>query len=237
MAAAHGPAVGATAGRDWGRLVGDVSRSVPDVDVRGGLDVEVEWAAARPVRAWLAAYLQATSRPFVDVGACTCPPYARVQGSWTLADLAAVADAGGRGAVLPQIYARAGGNAIEWATLDRWAKHHRGHGLRFAGVLTEQAACNGPPRRACAGIDLGPRAAWRQLQAATGQQVRWVTDLGYLNAPGPVHGSALRPVLVAVGSLALAGVVSTLGLLAWRSRRGGRPRRPRRRRRRRRRTR
>jgi hypothetical protein len=232
MAAAHGAHVDRAAGAGWGDLVDGVAQRSAGVDVRGGLDVEVEWAGARAVRGWLAGYLGATARPFVDVGACTCPPFARVRGAWSLADLAAVADAGGRGSVLPQIYARGGGNATEWATLDRWARRHGRPPLRFAGVLTEQAACTGPPRRACAGIDLGPTAAWRQLQAATGRELRWVTDIGYLEAPGPVHRSALRPVLAAVGGLALAALVSTLGLLAWRSR-GTRPKRRRRRRRRR----
>ena len=104
--------------------------------------------------------------------------------------------------------------------------------LRFAGVLTEQSACAGPPRRACRGIDLDPVSAWRQLSVRSGQSLRWATDIGYLSAPGSVHPSALRPVLIGLGALAGAAAVSTLALLAWRSRRD-RPRRNKRRRRRR----
>src|SRR5947199_238 len=80
--------------------------------------------AADAVRGWLAGYLGATTRPFVDVGACTCPPLARLPAGWALADLAAVATAAGRGVVVPQIYANAGGNATEWAALARWASAH-----------------------------------------------------------------------------------------------------------------
>jgi hypothetical protein len=98
-------------------------------------------------------------------------------------------------------------------------------------VLTEQAACTGPPARACAGIDLDPVTAWRQLSSRSGQQLRWATDIGYLPAPGPVHRALLRPALLALGTLALAGAIATLGALAWRTRRGRRLRRRRRRRR------
>src|SRR5437763_3329942 len=232
MAAAHGGRVGRPAGVEWGRLVSRIAAALPGVDVRGGLDVEVEWASAAAVRGWLAGYLGATTRPFVDVGACTCPPLARLPAGWALADLVAVATAGGRGVVVPQIYANAGGNATEWAALARWARAHHRRPLQFAGVLTEQSACAGPPRRACRGIDLDPGSAWRQLSARSGQSLRWATDIGYLSAPGRVHPRALRPVLIALGTLGGAAAISTLGLLAWRSSRE-RPRRRKRRRRRR----
>src|SRR4051812_2270150 len=233
MSAAHGGRVDRAAGASWGRLVSGVATALPGLDVRGGLDVEVEWASAAAARAWLAGYLDATSRGFVDVGSCTCPPLSRLPAGWTLADLAAIASAGGRGVVVPQIYANAGGNATEWAALARWAVAHHHAPVHLAGVLTEQSACAGPPRRPCAGIDLDPVAAWRQLSVRSGQSLRWATDIGYLSAPGPVHPSALRPVLVALGALAAAAAVSTLGLLAWRSRGRRRPRRRQRRRRRR----
>jgi len=233
MAAAHGGKVQRASGARWGRLVSRISSALPGIDVRGGLDVEVEWASAAAVRGWLAGYLASTTRGFVDVGSCTCPPLARLPVGWTLADLAAVARAGGRGVVVPQIYANAGGNATEWAALARWATSHHHGPLRLAGVLTEQSACAGPPQRPCAGIDLDPVTAWRQLSTRSGQSLRWASDIGYLSAPGPVHPSALRPVLIAIGALAGAAVVSTLGLFAWRATRGGRRRRTKRRRRRR----
>ena len=232
MAAAHGGRVQRASGTQWGQLVSRVAAALPGVDVRGGLDVEVEWATAAAVRGWLAGYLAATTRGFVDVGSCTCPPLARLPAGWSRADLAAVATAGGRGVVVPQIYANAGGNATEWAALARWATAHHHAPLRLAGVLTEQAACAGPPRRPCAGIDLDPVTAFRQLSARSGQSLRWASDIGYLSAPGPVHPSALRPVLIGLGALAGAAAVSTLGLLAWRSRGRRRPRRRRSRRRR-----
>lgn len=238
MAAAHGGHISRAAGAAWGRMVSQVAKAVPAVDVRGGLDVEVEWAPAATVRGWLDGYLASSRRGFVDVGSCTCPPLARLPAAWTRSDLVAIAYAGGRGVVVPQIYATAGGNATEWAALARWAASTHRPPVRFAGVLTEQAACNGPPRRACAGIDLDPLTAWRQLTTRSGQSPRWASDIGYLSAPGPVHASALGPVLLAVGGLALAALVATLGLLAWRGRRsggrrgGGQRRRKRRRRRR-----
>lgn len=235
MAAAHGPWTGRAAGQRWGQLVGDVAGKLPGVDVRGGLDAEVEWGPAAPVRAWVDGYLASTTRGLVDLGSCTCPPLARLPATWSMADLVAIAAAAGRGVVVPQIYATAGGNATEWAALARWAvRHHRGP-VRFAGVLTETAACRGPPARPCAGIDLDPLSAWRQLSDRSGQQLRWASDIGYLNAPGPVRPGVLRPALLAAGALALVGAVTTLGLLAWRThrRRGSRPRRHRRRRRRR----
>src|SRR3954471_18586502 len=233
MAAAHGARGHRASGAQWGRLVSRTAAALPGVDVRGGLDVEVEWAPAVAVRGWLAGYLASTARGFVDVGSCTCPPLSRLPAGWTLADLAAVAAAGGRGVVVPQIYANAGGNATEWAALARWAVAHHHAPVHLAGVLTEQSACAGPPRRPCAGIDLDPVAAWRQLSVRSGQSLRWATDIGYLSAPGPVHPSALRPVLVALGALAAAAAVSTLGLLTWRSRGRRPPRRKQRRRRRR----
>ena len=220
MAAAHGSLVGRDAGSKWGSLVTAAGRMLPSVDVRGGLDVEVEWATAADVRAWLSGYRATTARPFVDVGACTCPPFARLPTSWSPADLVAVATAGAGAVVVPQIYATAGGNATEWAALARWASRHRLPAVHFAGVLTEQAACAGPPARACAGIDLDPVSAWRQLSDRTGQPLRWASDIGYLEAPGPVHRALLRPALLALGTLALAGAIATLAALAWRSRRG-----------------
>ena len=220
MAAAHGSLVGRDAGSKWGALVSGAARKLSSVDVRGGLDVEVEWARAADVRAWLSGYRGATTQPFVDVGACTCPPFARLPGTWSLADLVAVATAGKGAVVVPQIYATAGGNATEWAALARWASRHHLPALHFAGVLTEQAACAGPPARACAGIDLDPMTAWRQLSDRTGQQLRWASDIGYLEVPGAVHRALLRPALLAVGTLALAAAVATLVALAWRTRRG-----------------
>jgi hypothetical protein len=233
MAAAHGGRVGRAAGTSWGVMVAKAATSLSGMDVRGGLDVEVEWAPAAAVRAWVDGYLTSSTRGFVDVGSCTCPPLARLPSGWTRGDLAAIADAGGRGVVVPQIYATAGGNATEWAALARWAAGAGRPRVRFAGVLTEQAACTGPPRRACAGIDLDPVRAWRQLTARSGQSLRWASDIGYLSAPGPLHPSALGPVLLALGSLALAAVVATLGRSAWRARRRDGPRRRKRRRRRR----
>jgi hypothetical protein len=233
MAAAHGVATGRAAGERWGRLVTETADRLPGVDVRGGLDVEVEWGPAARALAWEAGYLAATTRGLVDLGSCTCPPLARLPATWSMADLVTIASAGGRGVVVPQIYATAGGNATEWAALGRWAaRHHRGP-VRLAGVLTETAACTGPPRRACAGIDLDPMTAWRQLSDRSGAQLRWASDIGYLSAPGPVHPGLLRPALVALGALGLAGAVTTLGTLAWRSRRRRGRRRPRRGRRRR----
>lgn len=235
MEAAHGDQVNAGAGTGWGRMVGSVARELPGVDVRGGLDVEVEWASARDVRAWLDGYLSATTRSFVDVGACTCPPYARVGAPWSLADLADVAWARGRGVVLPQIYATAGGNAREWATLAAWARWHRRPPVRLAGVLTEQAACFGPPPRPCLGLDVDPVAAWWQLVRASGQRLRWASDIDYLPARHRLHASSLlRTTAYVAGAFLMAAATSTLVLLVVRDRRRGRPRRRRRRRRRRR---
>src|SRR3954471_11147114 len=46
MAAAHGARVERPAGVEWGRLVSRIAAALPGVDVRGGLDVEVEWGSA-----------------------------------------------------------------------------------------------------------------------------------------------------------------------------------------------
>src|SRR3954471_22402502 len=46
MAAAHGARVERPAGDEWGRLVSRISAALPGVEVRGGLDVEVEWGSA-----------------------------------------------------------------------------------------------------------------------------------------------------------------------------------------------
>lgn len=232
MAAGHGPDVTGAAGSHWGRMVDGVAHDLPGVDVRGGLDVEVEWAGAREVRSWLDGYLASTSRGFVDVGACTCPPYSAVTGRWSLGALVDVAWADGRGVVLPQIYATAGGNAREWATLAAWARRHRQPPVRLAGVLTEQAACLGPPPRSCLGIDVGPVVAWRQLSRASGQQLRWATDIGYLPVSRRLHGSSvLRTTAYAAGAFLVAAAVSTLVVIEVRNRRRSPRRRPRRRRR------
>ena len=119
MAAAHGGESAARpAGARWGRLVSRIAAALPGVDVRGGLDVEVEWAPAAAVRDWLAGYLARDERERSSTSGRA--PARRSPGcpaGWTLADLAAVASAGGRGVVVPQIYANAGGNATEWAAL------------------------------------------------------------------------------------------------------------------------
>jgi hypothetical protein len=232
MAAGHGPDITGAAGSHWGRMVDGVAHDLPGVDVRGGLDVEVEWAGAREVRSWLDGYLASTARGFVDVGACTCPPYSAVTGRWSLGALVDVAWADGRGVVLPQIYATAGGNAREWATLAAWARRHRKPPVRLAGVLTEQAACLGPPPRSCLGIDVGPVVAWRQLSRASGQQLRWATDIGYLPVSRRLHGSSvLRTTAYAAGAFLVAAAVSTLVVIGVRNRRRSPRRRPRRRRR------
>jgi hypothetical protein len=161
-------------------------------------------------------YLGATRRGYVDFGSCTCGP-GRLPARWTRAQRVAVATGAGRAVVLPQIYATGGGNARAWATLAGWAwGRHPRRPIRIVGALTEVAACAGPPRRPCAGIDAAPQTAWVQLAAALGSaadDLRYATDLGYLPHGGAVHGP-LAPVGGPVGFAAVllaAAVASVAG--------------------------
>lgn len=209
--AAHGGHVDRGAGAAWARMVSQVAQRLAGVDVRGGLDVEIEWGPAIVARSWLTGYLGTTERPVVDIGSCTCPPLSRLPAGWSRRALADIVSAGGRGSALPQIYATAGGNAIEWAALASWAHRHHRPAVRLLGVLTQQSACLGPPRRACVGIDVSPARAWAQLAGASHQRLRFATDIGYLPVPPkPAGMSAAGRSLLIIGLLFVAAAVTIL---------------------------
>lgn len=174
----------------------------------------MEFGRPGPTRAWVRGYLGATRRRLVDFGSCTCPPRAEPPAGWSREDRWAVATAGGRGDALPEIYAIGGGNASQWAALADWSRrHHPDRPVRLLGILTEVAACTGPPARACAGIDVSPETAWQQLSDALGGQaatLRYASDIGYLPRGGTVHG----PLAPVGGPAGAAGLVLAALLLA-----------------------
>jgi hypothetical protein len=205
-------------GGAWALMVGDVARALPGVDVRGGLDAEQEYNTPLATRSWVEAYDASGERPYVDFGNCTCPkPPAAAANGWTDEDVYAVAVGDGRAEALPEIYATKGGNAREWGQLVAWSQQqHPQQPIRVLGVLTEAGACAGPPKRTCDGIDLAPAPAWSQLTVALGlsadpgPDLRFLTDISYLPAPGVRHGTAVfrRPLVIALLVL-VAALVST----------------------------
>ncbi|MDQ6648989.1 MAG: hypothetical protein M3Z02_02535 [Actinomycetota bacterium] len=221
----YGTATGRPHGVSWGRLVEAVDRDLHaaglGAEVRGGLDAELEYNGPAPTLAWVDGYLAGTSRPYVDFGSCTCPPFGPPPLPWSVDDVAAVATGRGRAGVLPQIYATAGGSAKEWALLARTAQQaHPDAPVRLLGVLTETAACAGPPARDCKGIDNPSAQAWGQLVKALAgvgdADLAYASDIGYLTAPvRPAHRA---PTAGLVGlSLLVAALVG--GVLIERRRR------------------
>lgn len=223
----YGPATTRAHGQAWGGLVDAVGHDLKgaglDAEVRGGLDAELEYNGPAPTRAWVEGYLAGTSRPYVDYGSCTCPPFGPPPAPWTLADVYAVATGTGRASVLPQIYATAGSSAKEWALLAQTARTAQpAQPLRLIGVLTELAACTGPPVRDCRGIDNSPASAWGQLlRALSGPdaaELQYATDIGYLPLP-PTPAPQSAPVLRAVSLALLVSAVVAGAVLERRRRR------------------
>ncbi|GAC1322929.1 MAG: hypothetical protein NVSMB13_02050 [Mycobacteriales bacterium] len=222
----YGPATTRAHGLAWGGLVDAVNQELSSAglaaDVVGGLDAELEYNGPGPTLSWVDGYLAGTRRPYVDFGSCTCPPFATPPPPWTPEDIYAVASGSGRATVLPQVYATAGGSAKEWATVVRTSlATHPSAPVRLIGVLTEQAACHGPPARDCQGIDNPSATAWNQLVRALGgvgdAGLTYTTDIGYLQGPRP-RPAILAPVVRSAGLVLLvAGLV--LGLVLERRRR------------------
>lgn len=200
----YGDHVDAAHGQAWGRLVGRVAAALPPgVDVRGGLDAEPSYGPAPAALAFLAGYVEATVRPFVDFGDCPCTPGQALPTGWTRDDRAALA---GAGSVLPQQYRTSGIDARRWASLDADVRRRSGHPTQVLGVLTQIRACSGPPARDCAGTDQRPTESLASLSAALGRGVSEATDIGYLAPPPavPPGGSRWRVVAGAVVLVLLA---------------------------------
>ena len=214
----YGQYAGGQHGAAWAALVDDVARKLPKIDVRGGLDAEQGYATAQATRSWVEAYDASGTRPYINFGACICPPApAQPANGWTREDVYAVSVGDGSAEVLPEIYATKGGNARAWGRMVAWSKQeHPDQPIRIIGAMTEAGACAGPPRRSCPGIDLEPRPAWVQLTAAlnltadAGPDLRYLTDISYLPQPGRKHDQPLKTVGGYLGlSVLVLALIST----------------------------
>jgi hypothetical protein len=225
----YGSFAGGPHGAAWARMVESVATELPGVDVRGGLDAEQEYSTPLAARSWVEAYDASGTRPYVDFGSCTCPPApSSPANGWSLEDVYAVAVGDGRAAVLPEIYSTKGGNARAWGRVLAWSQQqHPDQPIRIVGALTQAAACTGPPKRSCPGIDLTALPAWGQLAGALGlttdpgPDLRYLTDISYLpQPPAKRHSTRMgAPLLTALAVLA-GGLLSTAALALGRQRRG-----------------
>ena len=183
---------GANGGAAWA-LVVEVAAlmSVPNshVTIGGGIDMEPGWGPPQQGRAWVDGYVRATDRLLVNFGSadlCSRKPGRRAcANGWTQDDVIHVSTAAGPSVwVAPEVYDHKGIMAGQWANIARRATE-LGTPLRFAGVMTQQAACAGSTEKACITMNLSPAEAWttlvRLLDAARADRVGpfLSTDIGW----------------------------------------------------------
>ena len=165
---------GANGGVLWAGFVDRVARwaeqsGLQNLTIVGANDIEPSWGPPDRARAWADAYARTTKRPmFAFASADGCPPSSvggRCNNGWTVADVYHVSTGAGPGFYsVPQVYRTDGIMARQWAAISAWGAAEKGQPVRFAGVMTQQAACGSKP--GCAGTDNSPRQAWEQTRQA-----------------------------------------------------------------------
>jgi hypothetical protein len=161
----------ARAGAEWAGLVTRVAEAAPPgrVTVGGALDGEPGWSDARWARAWVDAYVHATTSALYAAGSADgCPTDPSTEAcarGWTVPDLFHISTGAARTvAALPQIYRTDGIQARQWAAISAWGVRSGWGPLRVVGVLTQQTACR--QVSGCARTANAPRDAVAQLTQA-----------------------------------------------------------------------
>ncbi len=160
------------------------------VNVRGGMDIEMGYNTPSTTKAWLNAYkgeLVGTQHylyNFGDAGGCpqsgttSTPGYCN--NGWTQDDVDYVSRGSGFSFAIPEIYSTGGGNAKSWQQLSLYSYLKYGSKIFLKGPLTQMGACG---QKGCSGTDNTPSAGWNQLwdrlnaDSRTAQSLTWSTDI------------------------------------------------------------
>lgn len=163
-----GGLTGTQAGRDWAHIINTATTQATTeaVTIAGAVDAEPAWSTPTWARTWVDAFTQTTTTTlFAANSADGCPTYGSTSttcnNGWTIADLHHVSTgASPHIKAIPQIYRTDGIQARQWSRISSWGTT-TGHGpLRFAGALSQSAAC---AQRGCTNTDNTPAHAWTQL--------------------------------------------------------------------------
>jgi hypothetical protein len=155
--------LGAPGGAEWAALVAGIA-APKRVTIAGANDIEPSWGPVTASRAWVDAYVAATSRPLLDTGSADgCPILGQAthpcNNGWTQDDVWYVATGAGPNVyAMPEIYSPNGAQAEQWALISAAAMTADHAKLRVGAILSEAVACAqaGP----CPGIDNSPTEAW-----------------------------------------------------------------------------
>jgi hypothetical protein len=171
----------AASGRAWADRVVDPLRThaahYGGVQIDGASDIEPGFANGPAAsRQWERAYLHATSAPLLYNGSADGCSTRHVRsgcaGGWKSTDVASLAGAAApsRISALPQIYNNT--QAKQWALISHAAVTISRHPLKFAGVLTENAACGRDPDCPTMPLRWARRALFNALRADPVTRVR-----------------------------------------------------------------
>lgn len=199
----HGGAVSSNHAAAWANMVADTASAIQtaglasQVDVAGGMDIEVDWSTPSLVATWVDSYSAFLPRQllfnFGDAFKCrsTC------DNGWTLKDVWHVSWGAPSAWPFPQAYGP--GRVSDWAAVNRYSIERCGcsaaegsncsaprcsDAMQFAGALTEFGSCP-------CGADLGntPTEGWTELFSALNsgtipmqfqQSLRWSTDITWM---------------------------------------------------------
>lgn len=149
-------------GREWGEFVAKAASRAPSgVQIVAGNDLEPGWGDAASGFAWKDGYRSVTDIPIVWLASADgCPQTSEMHQcakGWTSGQLADIVFSDGQDIAAPQLYTRNGAQLRQWAQIARIATRE-GFEPRFAGVLTQEVACQQVDDPNCPQLDL-PNAA------------------------------------------------------------------------------
>lgn len=191
-------------GQAWAQTVQDIAARIiarrysAQVDVAGGIDVEMDFNTPAVSRAWVDGYASVPLRRYLynigDAGGCprvgTTATPANCNNSWKQEDVWYVSWGADPAVPLPEIYQTS--NPAQWAQLSLYGSlnpsRRNGGSMIIAGALTEFQACFPDPNNltssdpTCNSLFV-PSHGWQQLfnslnaRSATAQSLSWTTDI------------------------------------------------------------
>lgn len=187
-----------SAGEDWATLVSNVaswitSQNISNEYAVGASDIELEFNSAELSKAWTDGFDNVSNNTgvvYLNYGDATgCPmddsTTNRACGyGWYQSDIAYVSWDAVAAYPLPEIYATAGGNALEWQSIDYYQHNNPGpFGAMFIeGAFTQYKACQQRPP--CTGTNNTPQQGWTQLyndlnapNSGTAQDLPYLSDI------------------------------------------------------------
>lgn len=156
------------------------------VQVRGALDMEVEWGSASVTRQMIDAFHARNANYFLeDFGDATgCgysppnPPSTNqtCYGTWTTNDVWYKAYGAPADYEVGEDYNELGHSADQWYVVSKYAYAAKGHAIDFDGVMTQYGACAG----GCSGTDDTPTQGWNFMHNKLYSDAQTVDDLPVL---------------------------------------------------------